>query len=165
MNFDAAFDILLGHEGGFVDHPEDPGGATRWGITARVAVQNGYLGNMRDFPVEMAKKIAKAQYWDAVRAEELPAAIRFDVFDTAYNSGVKQTVKLLQRAVGVPDDGVLGRQTMTAVGAQKPFSIAMRFNAERLDFLTGLATFGSFGKGWTRRIAGNLRQGANPQED
>lgn len=79
MNFDKAFDRLLGHEGGFVDHPRDPGGATRWGITQRVARAYGYAGDMRSFPVTDAKRIARTDYWDAVRADEMPDAVRFDL--------------------------------------------------------------------------------------
>ena len=93
MNFDQAFERLLGHEGGFVDHPRDPGGATRWGITQRVAMAHGYHGSMRDFPVAEAKRIARIAYWDAVRADEMPDAVRFDLFDGAYNSGPAQAIK------------------------------------------------------------------------
>lgn len=157
MNFDQAFDLLMGHEGGYSNNPADPGGETMWGITARTARRYGYMGPMRDLPQETAKSIARAEYWMPVKADEMPEGIRFDVFDTAYNSGPKQAIKLLQRAVSVPDDGVIGRQTMNAVSAQKPYLIAMRFNAERLEFLTGLPTFGSFGKGWARRVSKNLR--------
>lgn len=164
MNFDQAFAELLGNEGGYVNHPDDPGGATRWGITARVALKNGYTGDMRDFPVEQAKCIAKAMYWDAVRADDLPAAIRFDVFDAAYNHGPKQAVCFLQRAVGATGltvDGVVGPMTLQRVRAQDTRSTSMRFNAERLDLYTALPTWGSFGKGWARRIRDNLRRAAD----
>lgn len=156
MNFDQAFDVLLGHEGGYVNNPADPGGATRWGITARVALQNGYTGDMRAFPVEQAKVIARRSYWDAAQIESLPDEVRFDVFDTAYNSGVSRAAKLLQLAADVPDDGVIGPHTLTAVRAMNPWCLAMRFNGFRLRFLVTLPTWGSFGKGWANRVATNL---------
>lgn len=81
MNFDQAFEALIGHEGGYSNNPSDPGGETMFGITARVARQAGYHGAMRSLPLVTAKQIAKNQYWDAVRADELPAQVRFDVFD------------------------------------------------------------------------------------
>lgn len=160
MTFDEAFDLLIGHEGGYVNHPNDPGGETNHGITARVARQAGYTGPMRDLPRETAKTIARNQYWDKVRAEDLPLGVRFDVFDTGYNSGTATAVKLLQRAVGVADDGVFGPKTLAAVRAQKDYQISMRFNAERILYLTGLPTWASFGKGWARRVAGNLKTAA-----
>lgn len=160
MNFDQAFAALLGNEGGYVNHPSDPGGATRWGITARVALKNGYTGDMRDFPVEKAKEIARKSYWDAVRADDLPDAVRFDVFDAAYNHGPKQAILFLQRAVGVTADGAIGPQTLSATQARDPLKVVMLFNAERIDLYTSLATWGSFGKGWARRVRDNLRHAA-----
>src|SRR5690606_29972782 len=100
VNFDTAFHALLGHEGGYADHPKDPGGATCWGVTERVARATGYSGHMRDLPVDLAKAIYRRDYWDAVHANEMPEGVRYAVFDAAVNSGVKQAVKWLQRAVG-----------------------------------------------------------------
>lgn len=156
MNFDKAFDRLLGHEGGFVDHPRDPGGATRWGITQRVARAYGYAGDMRSFPVTDAKRIARTDYWDAVRADEMPDAVRFDLFDAAYNSGVEQATKWLQRAAGAADDGIIGTKTLHAVWMADPHKLVARFNGHRLRFLTDLKTWPDFGRGWARRIADNL---------
>lgn len=160
MNFDQAFDLLIGHEGGYSNDPRDPGGETMWGITARVARQAGYIGPMRDLPRDTAKTIARNQYWNAVRAEELPLGVRFDVFDTAYNSGIKTSIRMLQRAAAVSDDGVFGPRTMASVLSAKPHRLSMRFNSERLLYLTSLPTWGSFGKGWARRVAGNLETAA-----
>jgi lysozyme family protein len=157
MNFDQAFHKLLGHEGGYVDHPSDPGGATNWGVTQAVARQNGYTGHMRNFPVEQAKAIYKRQYWDAIRADELPPAIRYPVFDACVNSGAKQAAKWLQRAVGAGDDGVIGSQTLTAARAAHPDFVARRMMGERLQFMTDLKTWPVFGRGWARRIAEMLQ--------
>jgi len=156
MNFDEAFVKLLGHEGGYVDHPADPGGATRWGITQRVAREHGYQGDMRTLPQETAKAIARKAFWDAVHADSLPASVRFDVFDAAYNSGVRQAIKWLQRAVFVSDDGIIGPKTLMAAQTYNGSAIAARLNGHRLNMLTDLTTWPSFGKGWSRRVAANL---------
>lgn len=153
MDFDTAFQRLLGHEGDFVDHPADPGGATRWGITERVARTAGYRGDMRQFPVEIAKQIAKHEYWDAVRADELPAGVRYQMFDAAYNSGVRQAVIWLQRAAGTDADGVIGPKTLLAVKTQNVDVLRQRMLSQRLRFLTNLKNWEAFGKGWARRIA------------
>lgn len=153
MNFEQAFDVLLGHEGGFVDHKDDPGGATRYGITEAVARAHGYAGPMRDLPLAVARGIARTAYWDKVRADELPAALRYVVFDGAYHSGSAQSVKWLQRALGVADDGVIGPKTLQAVAAADARALLMRLLSVRLRFLTGLKTWPAFGKGWARRIA------------
>ena len=156
MNFDKAFDRLLGHEGGFVDHPRDPGGATRWGITQRVARAHGYQGEMRELPVAEARRIARIAYWDAVRADEVPDAVRYDLFDAAYNSGPEQATKWLQRAAGADDDGKLGPKTLLAARMADPQLLAKRFNGHRLRLMTDLKTWPDFGRGWARRIAANL---------
>lgn len=156
MNFERAFEALLKREGDFADHPDDPGGATRYGITERVARSHGYRGDMRDLPIELAKRIARAEYWDAVRADELPDAVRFDVFDGAYHASPKQAIKWLQRAGGVKADGDLGPKTLLAVRLADPHLLSRRYNHHRLRFLTDLPTWPSFGRGWARRIADNL---------
>ena len=153
MNFDQAFDILLKHEGGFSNHAADPGGRTMFGITEAVAREVGYRGDMRDLPLELAKRIYRSQYWDAVRADDLPTDIRYAVFDAAVNSGTAQAVRWLQRAVNVRDDGVIGPQTMLAVKTQNPEALRRRLLAQRLKFMSSLANWPAFGRGWARRIA------------
>lgn len=158
MNFDQAFDKLLGNEGGYSFNPVDPGGETMWGVTARVARANGYTGDMKALPREKAAEIYRASYWAPIRADELPDRLRFHVFDAAVNSGVSQAVKWLQRVAGVADDGVFGAMTLAAVGHLDPGAAVAAYNGLRLDFMTSLPTWGSFGKGWARRIAGNLQE-------
>lgn len=153
MNFDQAFDILLKHEGGFSDHAADPGGKTRFGITEAVAREAGYRGDMRELPLDLAKRIYKSRYWDAVRADELPEAVRYAVFDAAVNSGPRQAIRWLQRAVGVRDDGVIGPITLGAVRATDPQVLLRRMLSARLRFMTDLPTWPTFGRGWARRIA------------
>lgn len=153
MDFDQAFTTLLKHEGGFSDHAADPGGKTRFGITEAVAREVGYRGDMRELPLDLAKRIYKDRYWDAVRAEELPEAVRYAVFDAAVNSGPRQAILWLQRAVGVKDDGIIGPQTLAAVRAADPERLLRRFLSQRLRFMTNLPNWGSFSRGWARRIA------------
>lgn len=153
MNFDAAFDLLLKHEGGYSDHAADPGGKTRYGITEGVAREVGYRGDMRELPLDLAKRIYKDRYWDTVKAEQLPAAVRYCVFDAAVNSGPGQSVKWLQRALGVKDDGVIGPQTMAAANAANPDALKMRMLGQRLRFMAGLSNWPAFSRGWAIRIA------------
>lgn len=155
MNFDQAFERLLGHEGGYVNDPDDPGGETNWGITIAVARTEGYGGSMRDLPIDKAKDIYRKSYWNPVHADELPDAVRFDVFDAAVNHGASQAAKWLQRAVGTQPDGVIGAATIGAARGAGPM-IAAHFNGQRLRFYTDLATWPKYGKGWARRVAANL---------
>jgi len=156
MNFDQAFDLLIGHEGGYSNHASDPGGETRWGVTRKVALQEGYVGSMRLLPRETAKDIYRRRYWAPVRADDLPPALRYSVFDAAVNSGVSQAAKWLQRALGVKDDGQIGPLTLAAASVSNPHKVVMAMNAARLSFMTDLPTWGAFGRGWARRIASIL---------
>lgn len=156
MKFDDAFDALMEHEGGYSDHAADPGGKTMYGVTEAVAREVGYRGDMRDLPLDLAKRIARERYWLPAGCEEWPEAIRFDVFDVAYNSGVKTAIKMVQRAAFAEADGVLGPKTRLAVRAIDPLVLLARINGARLAFLADLPTWPAFGRGWARRIAANL---------
>lgn len=156
--FDDAFAALLGNEGGFVDNPADPGGATCWGVTERVARGWGYTGDMKDLPLATAKAIAKKFYWDPCQCDQFDARIAFQVFDAAYNGG--HPAQWLQQAAGVTVDGVIGSITVAAVRAADPMKIIMRFAAYRLQYLGNLPTWTNFGRGWSNRIANNLIRGA-----
>ncbi len=123
------------HEGGYVNHPNDPGGETKWGVTKRVARKYGYKGSMRKLPKATANKIAEQLYWDKVRGGELDKAIAWQVLDASYNHGVKHSVKFLQRAVDVHDDGIIGDVTLKAVQARDKNDVILCFNAERLEFV------------------------------
>lgn len=156
MNFDQSFEALIGHEGGYSNNPADPGGETMYGVTKRVAVANGYAGAMKDLPLDTAKAIYRKSYWDTVRADELPDAVRFDVFDCSVNSGPGQAIRFLQRATGVAEDGRLGPVTIRAVAAMDPQLLDKRLNGYRLKFMCELKTWPTFGRGWAARIAANL---------
>lgn len=155
--FDAIFERLMLHEGGYVNHKNDPGGETMWGVTKRVAQAHGYHGDMRKLPKLLAKQIAEKSYYKAVKGDQLDRLIAWQLTDAAYNHGKRQAVKFLQRAVGVSADGLIGPRTLAAVTAMDKNDVVLLFNAERIEFYTGLRGWISFGKGWARRVAGNLR--------
>lgn len=156
-SFDDAFSALIGNEGGFVDNKADPGGATRWGVTERVARANGYTGDMRALPLETAKEIAKRVYWDPLHLDEFDPRIAFQIFDSNYNGG--QTVRWAQAAAGAAVDGKMGPATIAALKLADPRAFVLSFLSQRMLYLTNLATWSSFGKGWTRRIANNMQKG------
>lgn len=152
MDINQALKHLLGNEGGYSDNPVDPGGKTMYGITERVARAHGYMGEMRDLPLPVATDIYRINYWTPIKADQLPDGLRFHVFDAAVNSGPAQAVKWLQQAAGITVDGAIGPQTLSAATRVSP----AKYSAIRLRFMTGLATWPTFGKGWARRIADNL---------
>jgi lysozyme family protein len=153
MDFNQAFDKLLGHEGGYVDHPSDPGGATRWGISKRAHPGE----DIQNLTVERAKQIYLNQYWGPAGCDTVPDGVKFDLFDMAVNSGIKAAVRTLQYAVGETPDGVLGPRTLQAIQSVPATRLMARFNGERLEFMTNLPTWATFGRGWARRIASNLK--------
>lgn len=156
MQFNDAFEKLIGHEGRYSNNPADPGGETMFGVTVRVARAHGYFGEMRDLPLSAAQLIYKSDYWDAAHCEGLPESVRFDTFDAAVNSGVAQAIKFLQRAAGVTDDGVLGPKTLAAVHAMDQQLLDKRLSGYRLKYMADLKNWPDFARGWARRIASNL---------
>jgi lysozyme family protein len=153
VNFDTSFALLLGHEGDFSDHPLDPGGKTRFGITEAVAREAGYRGDMRELPVDLAKRIYLERYWRPIRADDLPPGIRYVMFDAAVNSGPAQATLWLQRTLGVKADGVIGPQTLAAAYAHPAEKLRLGLLAQRLRFMTTLSNWPAFSRGWARRIA------------
>jgi lysozyme family protein len=161
MNFDTAFHKLHGHEGDFTDDHRDPGNWTggRIGVGELKGTKFGIAANtypnedIRGLTIERAKQIYRRDFWDQVRAEELPAQLRYPVFDAAVNSGVRQSIRWLQRAVGATDDGVFGPMTMLAVKQNNADVVVRRLLSQRLRFMTGLSNWPAHGRGWARRIA------------
>lgn len=152
MNFDKAFDILLGHEGELSDHPKDRGGLTKYGIS-----QRAYPGeDIVNLTVERAKELYERDYWKPVGCDLVPDAIKFDLFDMAVNSGRAAAIRNLQRACGVSADGQLGPLTMKAIQGMDGTRLAARFNGYRLAFMATLREWPAFGRGWAGRIAANL---------
>ena len=156
MDFQTAFDLLITHEGGYNNHPDDPGGATMYGITEKVARANGYTGAMRDLTLDFSKSIYRKSYWDACRCDQMPDTLRYPLFDAAVNSGPGQAIKWLQSAVGVKADGAIGPMTQQAVNMAAPQPTRQKMVGNRLRFMTELANWPSFSKGWARRIAAIL---------
>lgn len=154
MNFDDAFARLIGHEGGYVDDPEDPGGETKFGISRRQ-----YPGeDIANLSLDRAKAIYLRDYWGPAGCDAVPDVLRYELFDMAVNSGVRTAIRTLQQAVGTEPDGVLGPYTLQAIGSMSPLRAAARLSGARLHMMTGLSTWDHFGKGWARRIALNLMQ-------
>lgn len=154
--FDKYINRILEHEGGYVNHPRDPGGETKWGISKR-----SYPNvNIRDLTKEEAIEIYRRDFWNRVQGSQLPAEIGYQILDSAVNSGMGNTVRFLQRASAVADDGVVGPITLAAIRRADPADLTLNFMAERIEFLTRLTTWESFGKGWMRRMAQNIRWAA-----
>lgn len=153
MTFDDAVKRVLVHEGSFSDHPDDRGGKTMYGITEAVAREVGYRGNMQELPLDLAKRIYRERYWNAVRADDLPADIRYIVFDAAINSGVQQASLWLQRCCNAGLDGIIGPKTIAAAQAADWKDLKAKFLAQRLRFMTQLKNWPAFSRGWARRIA------------
>lgn len=154
--FQAFFDRLLGHEGGYVNDPNDPGGETKWGLSKR-SYPNLII---KDLTREDAFNIYKRDLWDKIEADNLPASVAFQVFDFAVNSGIQTAIRYLQRALGVADDGYFGPVSKAAASNASETDMILNLNAERLEFMTKLKNWQHNSKGWARRIAANLRFGA-----
>ena len=150
MTFDEAFDRLIGHEGGYVNHPNDPGGETNWGISKRSYPALDIARLTRD----QAKTIYKRDFWDVIG--EAHPAIKFQVFDFAVNSGVQTAIRKLQAALGVADDGVFGPVSKKGLADADLNDVLMRFMAQRIRFWASLTTWPTFGKGWALRAASQL---------
>jgi lysozyme family protein len=156
-NFDAALDVVLTYEGGYVDHPKDPGGATNLGITQ--AVLSEWRGKsvtkaqVKALTKKEAGQIYKARYWDKVRGDALPSGVDLTTMDGGVNSGPSRSVKWLQSALKVEADGVLGPKTLNAAQSSKYPDTIKAHCAKRLGFVKSLAIWNTFGKGWSRRIA------------
>jgi lysozyme family protein len=156
-NFDAALKAILHHEGGFVNHPADPGGMTNLGVTKKVWEE--WVGHevdekqMRALTPELVGPMYKAKYWDKVKGDDLPEGVDYCVFDAAVNSGPGRAAKWLQACVGVEPDGGIGPKTLAAVAAFDPAALVEDYAKRRLSFLSDLPHWGTFGKGWSRRVA------------
>tara|TARA_R100000700_G_C3109015_1_gene102808 strand:+ start:168 stop:680 length:513 start_codon:yes stop_codon:yes gene_type:complete len=155
-NFFKSLEMVLKHEGGFVDHPEDPGGATNKGITHKT--YSDFLGRpledvseLKNIPDEHVQQIYKDGYWNRVKADQLSSGVDFCIFDWAVNSGPGRAAKALQKVVMVTQDGAIGPMTLAAVEEELPEEIIEKITKEREEFYRSLRTFDTFGKGWLRR--------------
>lgn len=155
--FEECLPLVLVHEGGYVNHPKDPGGATNKGVTQKTYdAWNDRAGKTRrsvkHITEDELRAIYRMQYWDKVSADELPVGLDYAVFDFAVNSGPSRGAKFLQRAVGVPDDGIIGAQTLAAVKKFETQGLIRSICDARLAWLKRLKHWPTFGKGWTRRV-------------
>ena len=161
-NFDKCLEMLLSHEGGFVNHPEDPGGITNLGVTKKV--YDEWTGSesteqeMRDLTPEDVAPIYKKNYWDRVKGDSLPSGLDWACFDWAVNSGSGRPAKAVQRAVGATQDGAIGPQTLGLIMEKDPEEIINYVYGVRQYFYKSLKTFETFGRGWTRRNKETLHQ-------
>jgi lysozyme family protein len=156
-NWDSCFEMVLKHEGGFVNHPKDPGGMTNLGVTKSAwesyCNRSSSEAEMRGLTPDIVKPLYKAMYWDKIKGDQLPSGVDYAAYDLAVNSGVGRAAKYLQEIAGVPADGVIGPKSLEAILACDPEQTADALCDMRLDFLKRLPTFETFGKGWSRRVA------------
>lgn len=154
--FRLLIDRILGHEGGYVNDPADPGGETKWGISKRSYPHLNIAALSREEAIE----IYYTDFWLPLKADRFHDGVAFQLLDSAVNSGITQSVRFLQRALGVADDGIFGPVSLKASQEQSESDQIMLFIAERIEFMTKLKNWPNHGKGWMRRIAQNLRYGA-----
>jgi lysozyme family protein len=157
MSFEDAFQALLVYEGDYSNDARDPGGETRYGITEAVARRYGYQGDMKALSLTTAQEIYRKHYWARLRLDELPPMLRYPMFDAAVHSGPGQSARWLQRAVGVADDGIIGPVTLEATRQRPVEWTRASILSQRLDFLTRLTGWDTYGKGWAARLACILR--------
>ena len=155
--FKEALEVILHHEGGYVNHPKDPGGETNLGVTKRVYEEWGGTKDMKELTPEDVEPIYKKNYWDKLKCDELPEALALCVFDFGVNAGPGRAAKYLQSLVGaLPIDGGIGPMTLAAVDKYiDKFSVELaveRYQESRQKYYEKLSTFDTFGKGWTRRV-------------
>jgi len=156
-NFEQCFALVLRNEGGYVDNPSDPGGATNLGCTK--TSWEAWVGHpvtkddIKALTPNDVMPLYKAKYWDTVKGDNLPIGVDYAVFDFAINSGPSRAAKTLQQVLGVAADGQIGAATLAALEAANPRDVATSVCEARLTFLQGLPTFNTFGKGWSNRVA------------
>ena len=168
ITFDEAFKRLIGHEGGYSTDRRDTGNWTggRVGVGTLKGTKFGLAANtypnldIKNLTLAQAKAIYKKDWWDKLGADGMHSAIVFQLWDFAINAGKSRAIKELQQAVGVPADGIIGPQTLAAVNAHDLNDVILSLTAERLKFYTSLSTFKTYGKGWTNRVADNLKYAA-----
>ena len=165
MNFDQCMSMLLAHEGGYVNHPSDPGGMTNLGVTKRT--YDEYHGTdideegMRQLTKADVEPIYRRNYWNRCRCQDLPSGIDWAVFDLSVNSGTGRAARLLQRAVETTEDGSIGPLTLMMVKKHEVANIINRIAVYREEFYRSLSTFDTFGRGWLRRNDETREQAIN----
>ena len=157
-DFSRALRVILKLEGGYSDDSRDSGGKTNHGITEKVARSFGYAGDMRELPLEVAENIYRSGYWNNCRCDQLPYPLSLYVFDAAVNQGSDAAKKMLQAALGVKQDGLIGAVTLAA--AQKAGAeVCALYMAGRALRYTGTRGFDVYGRGWLKRLFVVTREG------
>lgn len=161
LRFERCLDEVLKHEGGYVDHPRDPGGATNLGVTLNTARRAGLdvdgdgdvdKIDVRNLRPRDVRPVYRKSYWLAAGCDQLQPGVDLMVFDLAVNSGVGRAAKFLQESVGVDADGKIGPITLGAARRLPASELVLRLRNRRERFYRGLSTFDTFGKGWMRRL-------------
>jgi len=160
-NYNKCLETILHHEGGYVNHPKDPGGETNLGVTKRVYeawVMENDLNqkDMKDLLVEDVAPIYKKNYWDRVKGDQLPNGLDLCVFDFGVNAGTGRAAKYLQTMIGTVADGGIGPNTLKALGNYVEETgleqTIKNYQEARQEYYESLSTFETFGRGWTRRV-------------
>jgi lysozyme family protein len=155
-NYDKCLETILHHEGGYVNHPSDPGGETNLGVTKRVYEEWGGEKDMKDLLVEDVAPIYEKNYWGRTKCDDLPSGLDLCVFDFAVNAGPGRSAKYLQTMIGTTADGGIGPNTLMAlnnyVESEGVEGAIRNFQTARQEYYESLGTFEVFGKGWTRRV-------------
>jgi len=161
QNFEQSLKMLLHHEGGYVWHPEDPGGETNLGVTRAVYEQwvgrQVMDGEMKRLTVADVAPIYKTNYWDRIRGDDLPSGLDFAAFDWAVNSGTGRPARVIQKYISAKQDGAIGPKTLALVAENDPSNMIQYLYEQRQKFYERLKTFDTFGKGWTRRNQETLK--------
>lgn len=155
--FAEALHLVLAHDGGYVNHPADPGGATNRGVTQATydawrRAQGLAVRAVRHIDVSEIQAVYRQNYWNRVHGDDMPAGVDYAVFDFAVNSGPKRAAQFLQRVVGVADDGVIGPVTLKAVARRGTAAVVPDLCSARLAWLKTLKHWPTFGRGWSRRV-------------
>ena len=155
-NYQKCLETILHHEGGYVNHPKDPGGETNLGVTKRVYEEHGGTKDMKELTVEDVAPIYKKGYWDKMKCDDLPSGLDLCVFDFGVNAGPGRAAKFLQKMIGTTVDGGIGPMTLAKVneyvdsnGLEESIK---QYQSARQKYYENLSTFNTFGKGWTRRV-------------
>jgi len=155
-NYDKCLETILHHEGGYVNHPKDPGGETNLGVTKRVYQEHGGTKDMKDLLVEDVAPIYKKGYWDKIKGDDLPGGLDLCVFDFGVNAGPGRAAKFLQQMIGTTVDGGIGPNTLAKVEVyvreNGEHETVKKYQEMRQKYYEQLSTFATFGRGWTRRV-------------
>ena len=156
VNYDKCLETILHHEGGYVNHPKDPGGETNLGVTKKVYQEHGGTKDMKDLLVEDVAPIYKKGYWDKIKGDDLPGGLDLCVFDFGVNAGPGRAAKFLQQMIGTTVDGGIGPNTLAKleeyIRENGEHEAVNKYQEMRQKYYENLSTFATFGRGWTRRV-------------